>query len=278
MHWYPRFMDDYDRDTQHLSLMDNGAYGRLLDYYYQKRKPLPLDEVALFRICRAFTPEEQGAVRNVISQFFTEQVDGWHQKRADQEIAKAKEISAVRSTAARTRYGKSEATNSEGVAEEEKAEGERIIAANDLQMQVQMQNKSTANAGANAVQLHTQITDHNLEPTDHISQITTHKSQKSSDGARVTARQPRKRVCDDEFIAEMQSNEAYKHLNVRNVYNKMLVHCHRKGKQATQNRLIYWLNNEDQPMGNGNGSYTQSSGQQGTNGNGFKFEPKAIIR
>jgi uncharacterized protein YdaU (DUF1376 family) len=272
MHWYPRFMDDYDRDTQHLSLMENGAYGRLLDYYYQKRRPLPLDEIALFRICRAFTLEEQAAVRNVIGQFFTEQADGWHQKRADIEIAKAKEISAVRSTAARTRYGKSEGTNSEGTAEEEKVEGERIVAANDLQMQVQMQSKSDANA----VQLHTQITDH--RSTKHNSETTDHKPQKSSDSARVTARQPRKRVCDDEFIADMQSNEAYKHLNVRNVYNKMLVHCYRKGKQATQNRLIYWLNNEDPPMGNGNGSYQQNTPPGSRAGAGvYEFKSKSVI-
>jgi uncharacterized protein YdaU (DUF1376 family) len=276
MHWYPRFMDDYDRDTQHLSLMENGAYNRLLDYYYAKRKALPLDDLALYRICRAFTPEEQGAVRNVLTQFFNEQSDGWHQKRADQEIAKAKEISAVRSTAARTRYGKSEVTNSEGIAEEEKVEGERIIAANDLQMQVQLHSKSTANVDANAMQLHAQITDQ--RSTNHNTQNTDHKSQKSSE-ARVTARQPRKRVCDDEFIAEMQSNEAYKHLNVRNVYNKMLVHCHRKGKQATQNRLIYWLNNEDPPMGNGNGSYQQNTPPGSRAGAGvYEFKSKSVVR
>jgi len=276
MHWYPRFMDDYDRDTQHLSLVENGAYGRLLDYYYQKRKPLPLDEVALFRICRAFTPEEQFAVRNVIGQFFNEQADGWHQKRADIEIAKAKEISAVRSTAARTRYGKSEVPNSEGVAEEENGEGERIVAANDLQMQVQLHSKSSANASANAVQLHPQITD--LQPTKHKTQITDHKSQKNREGARVAARQPHSKLCDDDFIAELQAEEAYKNISVRLVYNKMLVHCRHSGKHATRRRLIAWLNREDQPMGNGNGSHSQNSGQHGTEGNGYEFKFKSVTR
>lgn len=60
--------------------------------------------------------------------------------------------------------------------------------------------------------------------------------------------------CDEEFLTELQTDEAYTNLNVRQVYAKMVRWCKQHGKVATRNRLVGWLNKEDAPLvvaGNG---------------------------
>lgn len=88
------------QDTAHLSLAEHGAYTMLLDHYYGSEEPLPDNDVALYRICRAFTPEEQAAVMSVADRYFRVSDDGKrHNKRADKEVAKRKAISHKRSMA-----------------------------------------------------------------------------------------------------------------------------------------------------------------------------------
>ena len=55
---------------------------------------------------------------------------------------------------------------------------------------------------------------------------------------------------EEDFLAELQANEAYQKLNVKQVYAKMKAWCSVHGKVATRGRLINWLNREDQPMEN----------------------------
>lgn len=90
MNFYQRFLGDYMRDTMHLSVMEHGAYGLMLDTYYATERPLPADHESLFRICRAMNKAEQEAVRRVADQFFPIHEDGMrHNRRADYEIATA---------------------------------------------------------------------------------------------------------------------------------------------------------------------------------------------
>lgn len=67
-------------------------------------------------------------------------------------------------------------------------------------------------------------------------------------------RSPRTKLCDEEYLEELQGTEAYRKLDVKHVHAKMVVWCGNKNKQPTRGRLINWLNNEDQPMENGNGA------------------------
>jgi len=142
MTWYPHFMADYESDTQHLSLIEHGAYRLLLDYYYKHKKPLPANASILHRVCRAFADDEQAAIQNVLDQFFVLKKDGWHQKRADAEIDKASEISAKRAAAAKVKHSK------------QKEIGTRITSKNGTK-------KAAENGSANALQMHTQLTTHN---------------------------------------------------------------------------------------------------------------------
>lgn len=65
------------------------AYSRLLRAYYRREKPIPLDPGETFRLVRAVTAAQKKAVSTVLEEFFQEGDDGWHNKRADEEIARA---------------------------------------------------------------------------------------------------------------------------------------------------------------------------------------------
>lgn len=87
MNYYERHLGDYSKDTAHLTMIEHGAYGLLLDRYYGTEAGIPADQV--HRIARARTKEEKAAVDVVLAEFF-QLVDGlWINKRAEEEIAKA---------------------------------------------------------------------------------------------------------------------------------------------------------------------------------------------
>lgn len=100
-HWYPRHYKDYQMDTSHLSMMEHGAYTLLLDHYYLTGKPLMADIRAVARQMRCMGQEEIDAVQSVLEKFFTLQEDGWHNKRADEELARRAELIGKRQTVGR---------------------------------------------------------------------------------------------------------------------------------------------------------------------------------
>lgn len=89
LNYYPHHIGDYDKDTKHLTMLEDSAYRRMLDIYYGTERPLPRDQQAIYRLVRARSHAEKLAVDVVIGEFFTEGDDGWHNARADAEIAKA---------------------------------------------------------------------------------------------------------------------------------------------------------------------------------------------
>lgn len=91
MNYYNHHIGDYAKDTAHLSMMEDGAYRRLIDICYASEKPLPLESRAVYRLARAQSKAERDAVDVVLREFFDRRDDGWHQKRCDEEIAKAME-------------------------------------------------------------------------------------------------------------------------------------------------------------------------------------------
>jgi len=88
VNYYERHLGDYAKDTGHLSILEHGAYTLLLDRYYSTEAGIP--ETQAFRLARARTPEEREAVETVLAEFF-ELVGGfWINRRAEEEIEKAK--------------------------------------------------------------------------------------------------------------------------------------------------------------------------------------------
>ena len=88
MQWYKRHIGDWAKDTGHLSILESGAYDKLIAAYYRTESPLPLDIAQICHMIGARTPQDRTAIKNVIKEFFYEQSDGYHQKRCDAEISK----------------------------------------------------------------------------------------------------------------------------------------------------------------------------------------------
>lgn len=88
MHSYPHHIGDFAKATKGLTLTERGAYRELLDQYYAHEGPLPLGKRERYRLAGAATIAERVAVDYVVERYFVEGADGWHQHRADQEIAR----------------------------------------------------------------------------------------------------------------------------------------------------------------------------------------------
>lgn len=86
MNYYEHHLGDYARDAGHLSMLRDGAYRRLIDIYYAREKPLPLDVKAILDLARCRSRPESDAIKSVLKEFFELREDGWHQKRCDEVI------------------------------------------------------------------------------------------------------------------------------------------------------------------------------------------------
>lgn len=85
MNYYKRHIGDYMKDASHLSLLEHGVFMRLLDVYYTREAPIPVDQAA--RLVGARSKEEREALQVVCGEFF-KLVDGCYvQSRCDREIA-----------------------------------------------------------------------------------------------------------------------------------------------------------------------------------------------
>jgi uncharacterized protein YdaU (DUF1376 family) len=90
MHYYQFNIGDYIKNTLHLSLMEDLAYRRLLDLYYDSEQPIPND---ISRLARRLRLEPQ-VVQIVLDEFFTLTDEGYKNHRADLEIASYHEYMA----------------------------------------------------------------------------------------------------------------------------------------------------------------------------------------
>ena len=112
MNYYEHHLGDYMRDTAHLSLIEDGVYRRLIDAYYAREKPLPLDLGECCKLARVSAKGERSAVAYVLKEFFEAEDDGYHQKRCDEVIAKFRDKSEKAKRSAKSRW-----THSEGNAD-----------------------------------------------------------------------------------------------------------------------------------------------------------------
>ena len=111
MNYYEHHLGDYAQATAHLSFVEDAAYSRLLRKYYAEEKALPAELRAVQRLVGARTDEEREAVQVVLEEFFTLESDGWHNKRADSEIAKVIEKREKAKKSAKARWDANASTN-----------------------------------------------------------------------------------------------------------------------------------------------------------------------
>lgn len=96
MNYFNFYPGDYLRDTTRLTLIEHGAYARLLMAYYAESAPLPADDAVLFVIAGAISAADKAAVRKIADRFFPVGEDGSrHNFRADLEIEKAQNVIAA---------------------------------------------------------------------------------------------------------------------------------------------------------------------------------------
>jgi uncharacterized protein YdaU (DUF1376 family) len=89
VNYYNRYPSHYLAATLHLTMEQDGAYGRLMDWYYSNERPIPDSKRTV--IGRATTRKERSAIDFVLNEFFdrTEDGTGWIQKRIESELSKA---------------------------------------------------------------------------------------------------------------------------------------------------------------------------------------------
>lgn len=89
MNYYQFHIGDYAVHTRHLSLLEDIAYRRLIDWYYTNEKPIPPDPEKAARLIGM--QDHVKEVSNILSDFFLKSDAGYINKRCDKEISKYKE-------------------------------------------------------------------------------------------------------------------------------------------------------------------------------------------
>lgn len=114
MNYYEHHLGDWAAATGHLSWDEDMAYTRLLRAYYHAERAIPQGQQ--YRLAKASTPAQRKAVDAVLDEFFDLRDGAYHQKRADEEIARyrAKSEKAKASINARWSRIKSEQGTNNG--------------------------------------------------------------------------------------------------------------------------------------------------------------------
>lgn len=90
MIYFEMYPGDYLKDTTRLSLIEHGAYFKLMLAYYAEEQALPESPAELYIIAGAITAGDKAAVKKVAERYFPVGDDGLrHSKRCDEQIAKA---------------------------------------------------------------------------------------------------------------------------------------------------------------------------------------------
>ena len=102
MHYYQFHIGDYISHTRHLSLMEDLAYRRLLDFYFLHEQPIKHRDIARQIGMR----DHEEDVMTVLNEFFISTEDGFVSPRADKEIQQYKEFAEAGKRGAAKRWAK----------------------------------------------------------------------------------------------------------------------------------------------------------------------------
>lgn len=82
MHYYKFNISDWALHTAHLSLVEEAIYFRLINFYYDSEKPIPIDLTPIVRKLRM--REESQTVCDILGEFFCETEKGFIHNRCEQ--------------------------------------------------------------------------------------------------------------------------------------------------------------------------------------------------
>lgn len=115
MNYVQFHIGDWESGTRLLTPLEKGIYIDLLVLYYSTERPILRSYFD--RITRGYTEDERKAFDYVISQYFEEQDDGFHNARCDEEIAKAAEKSEKARKSIQARWNKAAKDSSTSASE-----------------------------------------------------------------------------------------------------------------------------------------------------------------
>jgi uncharacterized protein YdaU (DUF1376 family) len=100
MHYYQFHIGDYKSHTHHLSLLEDLAYRRLLDFYFLHENPIKHRDIARQIGMR----DHEEDVMTVLNEFFISTPEGFVNPRADKEIKQYKEFAEAGKRGAAKRW------------------------------------------------------------------------------------------------------------------------------------------------------------------------------
>jgi len=102
MHYYNFHIGDYASHTRHLSLIEDLAFRRLLDFYYLHEQPIKQRDIARQIGMR----DNEQDVLTVLNEFFVSTENGFVHPRADKEINQYREFIEAGKRGAAKRWAK----------------------------------------------------------------------------------------------------------------------------------------------------------------------------
>lgn len=85
MHYYKFNVAAWAKDTSHLTLKEEAIYLRLINYYYDTEKPIPIKTQLVLRKLRM--GDESEAVKVVLDEFFVKTEKGWEHNHCNKLVA-----------------------------------------------------------------------------------------------------------------------------------------------------------------------------------------------
>ena len=104
MNYYSFHIGDYASATRHLTWIEDAAYRRLMDCYYVREMPFPLDHRQIYRLVVASTEEERAAIDTILDEFFKKTYEGYVHERCEAELKCMNEKKNKASQSAQTRW------------------------------------------------------------------------------------------------------------------------------------------------------------------------------
>ena len=102
MHYYQFNIGDYQSHTAHLSIEEDLAYRRMLDWCYLHERPLPKDTKQIARLIRM--PSHCECIATVLQEFFVDSEDGYVSARVEEEVSKVNAKSEKARCSAKKRW------------------------------------------------------------------------------------------------------------------------------------------------------------------------------
>ena len=90
MHYYRLNVSDWGLATSHLSLEEEAIYFRLINYYYDTERKIPLNIGAVARRLRLTGSEEMMA--DIMGEFFIKNDDGWLHERCEKDLKEFRKL------------------------------------------------------------------------------------------------------------------------------------------------------------------------------------------